>query len=560
MKDKGKRPSTILIIDDNQELTQLISAAFISEGMQTKVVRSAAALRTLLFSAEPFDLVLLDLGLPDADGRDVYPLLKQNPATAAAPVIVFSGEDDIGRRVQLLGLGADDYLVKPCSLNELMARVSIHIQLNQLRQAKKEADTQLKIQVAANKQLFKVEQSRRKQAEQLYHMSQIISASLDSDEVFESAMDTLRALFDVQSGSIALVEKESGKLAFVSSLDQSPLLKQARLSIDQGVAGYVFREGKALFVNDAQNDPRFYKNLDRVTGVTTHSLLCAPLIARSRTIGVVELLNKRSGKFTQNDLTLLSTLATSIAVAIDNVRLYQEQAHLIQQLTLSQEQLLQSEKMSATGRLAASLAHEINNPLQAIHSCLQLTLQFDLTPEKRAEYLWMASEEVERLMDIGSRILEFARPSSGTYELVQVNRIIDQVMNLAHKHLEHHHWQIHRDLASDLMLIQAIPDQLAQVFFSIMLNAFDAMPDCGDLTIKTQMCGDWVEIRFQDTGIGMTSTEQERVFEPFFTTKESRSGLNLAISYGIIKNHHGTIQVESQVGSGSTFTVRLPRA
>jgi signal transduction histidine kinase len=560
MKDKGKRPSTILIIDDSQELTQLISAAFISEGMQPKVARSAAALRTLLFSAEPFDLVLLDLGLPDADGRDIYPLLKQSPATSAAPVIVFSGEDDIGRRVQLLGMGADDYLVKPCSLDELLARVSIHIQLNQLRQAKKEADTQLRIQVAANKRLFQVEQSRRKQAEQLYHMSQIISASLDSDEVFESAMDTLRALFDVQSGSIALVEKESGKLAFVSSLDQSPSLKQARLSIDQGVAGYVFREGKALFVNDAQNDPRFYKNLDHVTGVTTHSLLCAPLIARSRTIGVIELLNKRSGKFTQNDLALLSTLATAVAVAIDNVRLYQEQAHLIQQLTLSQEQLLQSEKMSATGRLAASLAHEINNPLQAIHSCLQLTLQFDLTPEKRAEYLWMASEEVERLMVIGSRILEFARPSSGTYELIQVNRIIDQVMNLAHKHLEHHHWQIHRDLASDLMFIQAIPDQLAQVFFSIMLNAFDAMPDCGDLTIKTQMCGDWVEIRFQDTGIGMTSTEQERVFEPFFTTKESRSGLNLAISYGIIKNHHGTIQVESQVGSGSTFTVRLPRA
>jgi len=230
------------------------------------------------------------------------------------------------------------------------------------------------------------------------------------------------------------------------------------------------------------------------------------------------------------------------------------------ELERSQAQLIQVEKLAAMGRLAASIAHELNNPLQAIQNCLHLVLRRSLPENKKRQYLEMAQEEVERLIGIVQGMLEFYRPSKGQRAAVQVNTIIKNVLALAAKQLQHGHVTVHQRLRPDLPALQAVSDQLKQVFLNIVINAVEAMPEGGDLYIVTDLTPDgrWVTISFTDTGVGLSPEEQANIFEPFYTTKSKGTGLGLSVSYGIIERHGGNIEVQSKPGQGSRFIVKLP--
>ena len=250
-----------------------------------------------------------------------------------------------------------------------------------------------------------------------------------------------------------------------------------------------------------------------------------------------------------------------------NLQLEEHAVEKSRLLELEQQQrklaleLLQSEKLAATGRLAASLAHEINNPLQAIHSCLQLLVDFDLSAKEQNEYINMALEESIRMIDLVTRILDFARPSSAKMEPVEINEIVHQVLQLMHKHMEHGKWAIQQTLSDDLPQIRAIPDQLAQVIMSLLINAIDAMPDGGTLSIQSRLSAEssgCVEIVIRDTGIGIPAEIQSGIFEPFFSTKVDRPGLGLSVAYGIISRHKGSIHVESSPQQGAKFILQLP--
>ena len=410
-----------------------------------------------------------------------------------------------------------------------------------------------------NGRLLQAEQLQRQQAEQLHNMSQMISSSLEIGQVLVATIESVETMIQVERGSIFLLNKQKNRLSFIGTLQQDDRkLANYTIPADQGIVGQVVQSGQSLIVNDAQAHPLFSHSIDTLTGQFTRALLCVPLIARAKVIGAIELLNKERVEFNERDLNLVESAAASIAIALDNAQLYQAQKALTQKIATSQEQLLQSEKMAATGRLAASLAHEINNPLQAIHSCLQLAVHFDLPDDKQDEYLNMAHEEVERLIDIVTRILDFSRPSPAKIAPTDINKIVHQVLGLTQKHTIHGKWDITQSLATDLPQIEVIPDQIAQIFLNIVLNAFDAMPKGGLLHIKTHHQGNEIEISFHDNGVGMTTDIQEQIFEPFFSTKQESPGLGLTISYGIIDRHGGSIRMSSQPHKGSTFTVSLP--
>jgi two-component system NtrC family sensor kinase len=237
--------------------------------------------------------------------------------------------------------------------------------------------------------------------------------------------------------------------------------------------------------------------------------------------------------------------------------------HTIKDITAQkqiQAQLIQAEKLSALGRLAASLAHEINNPLQALRSGLALLLNRPLDAEKRQRYIAVANREVERLIGIVERMLDFYRPSAEQQEATDINAILEEVLALASKKLQHSKVSTQTKLAADLPPVRAVTSQIHQVFLNLLLNAIEAMPDGGRLTITTGLSPDRREalIAFDDTGQGISQEEISRVFEPFYTTKLKGTGLGLAISYGIVERHGGRIEVRSKLGQGSTFTVRLP--
>jgi two-component system NtrC family sensor kinase len=241
----------------------------------------------------------------------------------------------------------------------------------------------------------------------------------------------------------------------------------------------------------------------------------------------------------------------------------------------TQAHMIHTEKMAALGRLVASLAHEINNPLQAVQGCLTLAQEeFDeieisaADQEAMSYYLTIAEEEIERISTIVRRMRDFYRPAREGTQATNVHDVLDTILALAGKQLQHSDVEVVREWVSDPYLLDANPDHLKQVFLNLVLNAIDAMPDGGTLTVRTtkdEMAAGMsanpvpaLRIEFVDTGFGMPPEVVSRIFEPFFTTKEQGSGLGLSISYSIIKAHKGEINVASRQGKGSTFTILLP--
>jgi len=210
--------------------------------------------------------------------------------------------------------------------------------------------------------------------------------------------------------------------------------------------------------------------------------------------------------------------------------------------------------------LTASIAHELNNPLQAIQNCLHLIIHRSLSDEKRQKYLNMAQEEVERLISTVQRMLNFYRPSPKQHGATDVHEVIEDVLALTDKRLQRGRVRVHRTYDSDVPPLNAIKNQLKQVFLNLVVNAIEAMPQGGELEIGTSLSDDgkWVSVAFQDHGMGLPQKAVAHLFEPFYTTKKKGTGLGLSVSYGLIEQHGGNIVVESAEGQGARFTVKLP--
>ena len=218
-------------------------------------------------------------------------------------------------------------------------------------------------------------------------------------------------------------------------------------------------------------------------------------------------------------------------------------------------QLVHSEKLAATGRLAATLAHERNNPLPTIHTSVEMLLMFPTSADQQREYLQMADEEVHRLMQLVTRTLEFAHQPRRQQQATPVNSVVEQVLALTNKYLQHRHITLNSELQPELPPILAQPDALSQVFLNLILNAVEAMPGGGVLKVRTGVQAEQVTIAFTDTGRGIAPEHLPHIFEPFFTTKEKGTGMGLSVSYDLVQQQHGTITVNTAVGQGTTFTV-----
>ena len=221
--------------------------------------------------------------------------------------------------------------------------------------------------------------------------------------------------------------------------------------------------------------------------------------------------------------------------------------------------------MAAIGRLTASIAHEVNNPLQAVRNCLHLVNREDLALDKRSEYLSLAQVELQRLMDTVQQMLDFYRPSGLQREHADINALIQTVLKLLAKQCEQQNVSIDAKLAKGLPLLYLVRNQMQQVFFNILINSLEAMPSGGTVHIRTARAGRSIEILIEDTGPGVSEEAQRRLFEPFSSSKPQGTGLGLSISYSIIDAHGGTIELlpEKKIRTkapGACFRVTLPIA
>jgi hypothetical protein len=227
---------------------------------------------------------------------------------------------------------------------------------------------------------------------------------------------------------------------------------------------------------------------------------------------------------------------------------------------LAQAALIEAEKLTTIGRMAASLAHEINNPIQSVVGCLGLAMELQEEGEDASRFMDVAMDELTRAARIVRRLRDLGKQSDSGREAADVNRLVDKVLVLTQKQAENHlvdvDWAPNRKLPEILLN----PDQIQQVFLNLVLNAIEAMPDGGTLTIRTQETAnpDGIKVQFKDTGIGIGQDTQEKLFEAFQSTKDLGLGLGLFVSKKIVHQHSGHISVTSELGEGSTFTIWLP--
>jgi two-component system NtrC family sensor kinase len=265
--------------------------------------------------------------------------------------------------------------------------------------------------------------------------------------------------------------------------------------------------------------------------------------------------------FSENDKEFLSILITHFTVAMDNARLYESERQAHRSLREAQAQLVHSEKLAAMGRLSATIAHEVNNPLGIIKNYLHLVRTQAQGNAEEAENLKIVSEEVNRIADIVRRLLDFHRPASPGLHDFDLWLVLDDCLRLMTRTHAHQNVEVRLPEQRVPVPVRANAEELKQVFLNLFMNALDAMPRGGTLSVRLIPRRHSVLAQVRDTGTGIAPEHLPHIFEPFFTTKAEGqgTGLGLYVCYGIIQRHGGRIVVSNHPEGGAVFTVRLPR-
>jgi len=238
--------------------------------------------------------------------------------------------------------------------------------------------------------------------------------------------------------------------------------------------------------------------------------------------------------------------------------------YVVSKLKDTQEDLIQAEKLTSLGQMAASIAHEVNNPLAGVLVYTQLLAKKvgadTISKEKVLDYLAKMDSELTRSSRLIRNLLDFARQSEPTLRGVNSNEVIERALSLVAHSAELQNIQVIKEFSPSLPKLMADFDQLQQVCTNLILNAIQAMPEGGELTLRTSVDSNGqVKIEVQDTGCGISQENMHKLFTPFFTTKGKGKGvgLGLPVAYGIIQRHQGRIEVQSEEGKGTTFTIYL---
>jgi two-component system NtrC family sensor kinase len=446
-----------------------------------------------------------------------------------------------------------------------------------------EINTDITERKRAADELERQVQQRTAHLNTLLQFSQDLLAARSLDSILEQAMSHAMALApEAQRGAIYLYDPAGKRLALRASVGFSDLPDLSR-PVDLGLVGRAFKsrhvqlvdsmaQWTALIQETTSDEPaRLLQALQLERPPS--GKIAIPLVAHQEAIGVLLLLRiSGEGAFVAEARATLEGLANLAAVAILEARsvraattltsqvaqLEKQQRTLAERVSSAEAAMLQGARLAAVGQLAASIAHEINNPLYAVRNCLYL-LEDDLPADLRdADYLIMARDQLARIAGIIERMRDFYRPSRGDMEPNDLNELLENTLALASLQMRHAAIQVIFTPAAGLPSVMCNGDQLRQVFLNLILNAIDAMPDGGTLTVRTIAAPTVAVIEVHDTGIGIPEDIRARLFDPFFTTKSTGTGLGLSICAHIVTQHGGQLDVESSPGQGSTFRVALP--
>ncbi|MEZ4666940.1 MAG: response regulator [Anaerolineae bacterium] len=532
-------PHLVLIADDEVQTTVMLSRIFEREGYRVHNTHDGITALEAAAQLIP-DLILLDVQMPGMNGFEVLEELRKNPLTEGIPTIIVTAKArqpaDIAHG---LNLGADDFVQKPFDPRELVARARSKIKARKLEET-----------------LYR----RTRELEILLRVSDALSQHLAVSDLLSLVPYLALDLFP-------------GTMTAIFQLDEHYRLVQYHLETKETIdllaqhtiETFVERclQSELPFLWKTQNDAQ----IDQFTNG-----IVVPLQHGDRLLGLLALFSNRNLAYDENHIRLLEGIGRQAALAFRNAELHEIQVNYASrleemveektsELKSAQEMLIRAEKLAAIGELAASIAHEINNPLQPLKINLEHMvedIQSNIPIDLRA--VQSTQESVERIRRIVNQLLDFAGKrgtSESEFHLLDVSSIIEAMVNLNRKFFEKEGMRI--EVSTPVALpVFGSKDQLEQVFINLILNAQAAMQRGGTLQIKGWIEQGEIITTFMDDGAGIAPEQINKIFDPFFSTKPNGTGLGLFVTYGIVQSHHGSIHVDSKVKHGTTFTVHLP--
>jgi signal transduction histidine kinase len=413
----------------------------------------------------------------------------------------------------------------------------------------------------------------------IHEVVQQVIGLTDPREVAEITSDLLARYFAYELCAVFIAD-ENGNLTIggFGGTSQSVVkraMKTFEYPVSGGLTGHVFETGESIVVNDVLQDSRYRS----IKGWQAGSEMCVAIREGDKILGIIDVESSSRNAFTHNDFIALESLAGILASVITSADQYQRLQITVHQLRSMQvelrarmeaqrsaeNRLVQAAKLAAVGEMAAGIAHELNNPLTSVTGFAELALDALPQDSQIRQDLDIVMREASRARDVVRRLLDFARQSESTRVRVSLNEVIEDVVALS-RHLIHTSGvELKLELEKNIPWILVDSNQMKQVLVNLVHNALQAMPAGGEMTISTRAAAragrDWIVVSVCDTGVGIPQTELARIFEPFYTTKgdQGGTGLGLSVTYGIITDHAGQIEVESELNVGSKFTVWLPQ-
>ena len=401
----------------------------------------------------------------------------------------------------------------------------------------------------------------------LHDLSRTVTGQLHQEDVVEAIQRQVARLLDIRNMILAVTDEATGDLVPLLLLrDGARVLNPPPLSSAEreGLASLVAESGRSIRTDDYLGECRRRGVEAGLSAVPMRHWIGVPMLAGTQVVGVLALRSVER-RFTEDDERVLSNLAGLAALALRSARLYQDRTRAYEELAQAQDQLVRSEKLRALGEMASGVAHDFNNLLAAILGRAQLLLQKVEDPTARQ---WL--QIIERSAADGAktvrRLQEFTRIRRDQPAVaVDLNQVVRDALEITESawRLEPPrrgiHIQVVSKLEPDLPTTIGDPSELREVMTNLILNAVDAMPRGGTLTLATAKRSDKLEIRITDTGVGISEAVRSKIFDPFFTTKGPKgTGLGLSMTYGILSRHGATISVDSVEGRGTTFAMLFP--
>ncbi|MDY6971677.1 MAG: PAS domain S-box protein [Thermodesulfobacteriota bacterium] len=404
-------------------------------------------------------------------------------------------------------------------------------------------------------------------------ISTTVSSTLDLKKVLKSTIDKILEILEPDSMRIYLFDEKNEVLNLVAHKGLSyKFIKRAyikRRKVGDGPMGHAALSGETRVVDNYLRSTSPYVDLFVEEGLKSTAYI--PLVSKGKPVGVMCVSSHTEFKFSANYMKFLTAIGNQIGMAVENANLYEHVKKAYEELKEAQEQVIRTEKLASLGKLAATVAHEINNPLAAVLTYIRLMIKLiargSFTQEKLADisrYLDTMESETARCGEIVKNLLAFSRRSAIHIKSHSIEKIVDKTLELIIHDLEMKGIQMLKEFEPDLPEVRCDFKQIQQAFLNLIGNASEAMSGGGvlSLTVRALKSKGVVEVMFSDTGVGISDSDQMNIFEPFFTTKEEGKGVGLGLSvvYGIVARHNGSVDVKSEIGKGSSFKVRLPIA